>query len=302
MNLRYLLFDVFTDEFFGGNPLAVFPEAEGIPADLMQKIAFELNLSETTFVLPPQDSSNHFRVRIFTPRSELPMAGHPTVGTAFALLKEGRIQVDGSKALVRFEEGVGPIPVSISNAHESFPHITMTQPPPEFGPNYTNRERIAAMLSIQPSELHNHLPAKAVSTGVPFLFVPVRDLATIEKLKLRPDMLDDPDLPSKLIFAFTLETTRKGSTVHGRMFAPTLGIAEDPATGGAAGPLGCYLVQHDIVNADQAKRIIVEQGFEMGRPSILHVSISRTDGLIDVVNVGGTCVATGEGKFLMKKL
>src|SRR5262245_45627733 len=99
MNLRYLLFDVFTDEIFGGNPLAVFPEAEGIPADLMQKIAFELNLSETTFVLPAQDSANHFRVRIFTPRSELPMAGHPTVGTAFALLKEGRIQVDGNKAL-----------------------------------------------------------------------------------------------------------------------------------------------------------------------------------------------------------
>ena len=301
MNLRYLLFDVFTEEVFGGNPLAVFPEADGIPEDLMQKIAFELNLSETTFVLPPSNPANHFRVRIFTPRKELPMAGHPTIGTAFALLKEGRIRLDGAEALVRFEEGVGPIPVSIVNAKAGFPRITMTQPAPVFGPEYSDREKIATMLSIHPSELHDHLVIETVSTAVPFLFVPIRNLAIIEKLKLRLDMLDDPGLPSAMIFPFTTETKRKGSTVHGRMFAPSLGIAEDPATGGAAGPLGCYLLQHGLVNDDQAKQIIVEQGFEMGRPSILHVSISRKDRTIHEVKVGGTCVATGEGKLLMRK-
>jgi trans-2,3-dihydro-3-hydroxyanthranilate isomerase len=250
--------------------------------------------------LSPENPANHFRVRIFTPRSELPMAGHPTVGTAFALLKEGRIRVDGNEALVRFEEGVGPIPVSVTNAAESFPHITMTQPRPEFGPKYSNREKVSAMLSIRPSELDDRLPVEAVSTGVPFLFVPVRSLATIEKTKLRAEMLGDPELPSKLIFPFTMETKRKGSTVHGRMFAPTLGIPEDPATGGAAGPLGCYLVQHDVLNADQARQIIVEQGFEMGRPSILNVSIGRNSGMIDDVKVGGTCVATGEGRLFLK--
>ena len=299
MNLRYLLFDVFTEEVFGGNPLAVFPDAAGIPEDLMQKIAFELNLSETTFVLPPANSANHFRVRIFTPRKELPMAGHPTIGTAFALLKEGRIRLDGAEALVRFEEGVGPIPVSIVNAKDRFPRITMTQPAPIFGPEFSDREKIATMLSIHPSELHDHLVIEPVSTGVPFLFVPVRNLAIIEKLKVRSDMLDDPGLPSAMIFAFTTETKRKGSTVHGRMFAPSLGITEDPATGGAVGPLGCYLLQHGLVNDDQAKQIIVEQGFEMGRPSILHVSIARTNGKIHEVKVGGSCIATGEGKLLL---
>jgi trans-2,3-dihydro-3-hydroxyanthranilate isomerase len=295
MNLRYLLFDVFTEEVFGGNPLAVFPDATGIPPELMQKIAFEFNLSETTFVLPPENPENNFRVRIFTPKQELPMAGHPTIGTAFALLKEGRIRTDKDEVSVRFEEGVGTIPIEITQARSKFPQITMTQPRPTFGPQVSDRDRVAAMLSIDPGELHYSLPIEVVSTGVPCLFVPVLKLETMKKFKLRVDMLED--FPSKVIFAFTEDTERKGSTVHARMFAPSLGITEDPATGGAAGPLGCYLLQHNLVNEDEAKQIIIEQGFEMGRPSILHVSITRTNGVIDQVKVGGTCVATGEGKL-----
>jgi trans-2,3-dihydro-3-hydroxyanthranilate isomerase len=298
MNLRYLLFDVFTEEVFGGNPLSVFPDAIGIPSELMQKIAFEFNLSETTFVLPPENPENEFRVRIFTPRQELPMAGHPTIGTAFALLKEGRISADKDEIAVRFEEGVGPIPIEITRARSEFPQITMTQPRPTFGPNVSDHNRVALILSIDPDELNDSLPIEVVSTGVPCLFVPIRKLETMKKLKLRADMLED--LPSKLIFTFTTQTERKGSTVHGRMFAPTLGIAEDPATGGAAGPLGCYLLQHNVLNEDQAKKIIIEQGFEMGRPSILHVSIMLRNSEIDQVKVGGACVATGEGKLVIK--
>lgn len=299
MNLRYLLFDVFTDEAFGGNPLAVFPDADGIPDSIMQKLAMELNLSETTFVLPPKNFANHFHVRIFTPRKELPMAGHPTIGTAFALLQEGRIQTGETETSVLFEEGVGVIPVSIVNGKNTLPHITMTQPLPIFGPEYADRERIAAMLSIRLNELDDRFPVETVSTGVPFLFVPVRRLETMEKLKVRTDILEDPrsNLPSTMVFAFTTETKRNGSAVHGRMFAPSAGIAEDPATGGGAGPLGCYLLHHGIVDDSAAQKMILEQGFEMGRPSLLHISITRTDGTITQVRVGGTCVATGEGRF-----
>lgn len=297
MNLRYLLFDVFTDEVFGGNPLAVFPDASEIPANRMQKLAMELNLSETTFVLPPENAENDFRVRIFTPRQELPMAGHPTIGTAFALLKEKKIPLDQKEVSIRFEEGVGPIPIHIQDVHAEFPQITMSQPRPEFGSQYSDRQKIAMMLSIGLTDLHASLPIQAVSTGVPFLFVPIRNLQTMTQLRLRADMLEDPQLPSKLFFAFCTETERKGSTVHGRMFAPSLGIAEDPATGGAAGPLGCYLLQHGVVDENRAKQIIVEQGFEMNRPSILHVSISWKNATINEVLVGGTCVAVGEGRF-----
>jgi trans-2,3-dihydro-3-hydroxyanthranilate isomerase len=151
------------------------------------------------------------------------------------------------------------------------------------------------MLSIEPTDLHPSLPIQAVSSGVMFFFVPIKNLETMSRLKLRPDMLEDPKLPSKLIFPFCIQTERKDSTVHGRMFAPSLGIAEDPATGGAAGPLGSYLLEHGVVDANRAKQIIVEQGFEMGRPSILHVSVSRNKDKIQEVLVGGTCVAVGEG-------
>ncbi len=299
MNLRYLLCDVFTEEVFGGNPLAVFADADEIPENLMQKIAMELNLSETTFVLRPQDPANHFRVRIFTPRTELPMAGHPTIGTAFALLQEGRIHSGEAEVSIRFEEGVGVIPVSIVNENKKSPRITMTQPPPVFGPVYDDRKTIAALLSIRPEELDDRLPVKAGSTGVPFLFVPIRRLETMRNLRLRLDMLEDSanNLPSVKIFAFTTETERAGSTVHGRMFAPTAGIPEDPASGGGAGPLGCYLLHHGMVGEAQAQHIRLEQGFEMGRPSILHISIARTNDVISQVRVGGYCVAIGEGKF-----
>lgn len=296
-NLHYHLVDVFTDRRFGGNQLAVFTNGRGIPDDWMQNIARELNISETTFVLPPENPAHDYRVRIFTPGKEMPMAGHPTVGTAFVLAREGMIQ--GERAV--FEERVGPIPVSISYENGLPVQTTMTQPLPEFGTMFDDRAALAEMLSLDPTGIDDRYPAQIVSTGVPLLFVPLRDLSTIKAVKLRQDvserLLQGHGLGE--VFVFTMETERAASTVHSRMFAPVLGIPEDPATGAASGPLGSYLVKYGIVEADPTATIIGEQGFEMGRPSIIHIEIDTDGDRFTAVRVGGQTVYIGEGFIQM---
>lgn len=297
---HYYLVDVFTEQAFGGNQLAVFIDGQGLSGQLMQTIAKELNLSETVFVLPPEDDKNHFRLRIFTPAIELPMAGHPTVGTAFVLARAGLLDLAANgKTDVRFEENVGVIPVSI-NAQAGIPGmVNMTQPLPEFGPTFDDRQTIADLLSITVDGLHHDYPAQVVSTGVPFLFIPIKDLATIAKLKVRQDVWIQhiKDFAAPHLFAFTLETEHESSTVHSRMFAPAMGIAEDPATGAASGPLGCYLVRHGITGGDGQTIIISEQGYEMGRPSLIHIEINRTGKQITGVTIGGHSVYIGEGNI-----
>ena len=289
----YHLVDVFTEQQFGGNPLAVFPDAAAISPELMQLIAKELNLSETSFVLPPEQGGD-FRVRFFTPKRELPLAGHPTVGTADVLHREGIISAPGS---VTFEEGVGPITVILGGDGI----ITMQQPIPEFGTVVDNRAQIADMLSLQAGDLHPDHPVQVVSAGVPFLYVPVKTLETMGRLSLRRDMWDrlhaEMNIPD--IFAFTMETQLPGSTVHSRMFAPSMDISEDPATGAASGPLGAYLVQRGMVAAARSKAIISEQGIEMGRPSLIHIGVTLDDGQIKRVTVGGRSVYMGSGKLVI---
>jgi trans-2,3-dihydro-3-hydroxyanthranilate isomerase len=293
--LRYQIVDVFTNQPFGGNPLAVFTNGRGIPGDLMQRIAKELNLSETTFVLPPDDPANDWKVRIFTPGAELPMAGHPTVGTAYVLARENLVNVSEAQPNIRLEEKVGLIPVSFTFKDGAVDLIHMQQPNPTFGPIVNDRQAVADMLSLGVSDLEDD-PVEVVSSGVPFLFVPVKRLSAVQNLKPRPDLIERlvSDLPSKMIFVFTRETVHPISTVHSRMFGHAVGIPEDPATGGASGPLGCYLVKHGWVKGSPAK-IISEQGLEMGRPSFLHIEIGQTNDVIDRVIVGGQCVAMGEG-------
>jgi len=293
--LHYHLADVFTTQLFGGNQLAVFPDARDIAPGLMQKIARELNLSETSFVLPPEDASSDFRLRIFTPAMELPMAGHPTVGTAFILARLGLIDSSSREAVVRFEEGVGIIRVSLEFSGGEPAMIWMDQPPPEFSDPALDRQAIASLLSIEQAGLDPDLPVEVVSCGVPFLYVPVRDLTTIRALKLRLDLWEEllKDSEAPQVFAFTREVERPGSTVHSRMFAPAMGIAEDPATGGASGPLGCYLVKHGV--AAEGVPIVSEQGIEMGRPSFIHVEIRRDGDGFSGVRVGGESVYVGEG-------
>ena len=300
--LHYKLVDVFTSRAFGGNQLAVFTEAGELPAELMQSLARELNLSETTFVSSPLDAQNDFRVRIFTPLAELPMAGHPTVGTAYVLSKEGHIKrATTTQTRVNFEEGVGTIPVTIEFDEEGAPDwIEMQQPLPVFGPRLTDVEAVAEMLSLDAEAIEaTGLPVEVVSCGVPFLFVPLRNLEAIRRTRFRLDVWERAlrELVPSEVFVFTTEVENAGSSVHSRMFAPAFGINEDPATGGASGPLGCYLVRHGVVKAEPAVELVSEQGIEMGRPSFIKIGIEQRDGEITRVTVSGQCRFMGAGYF-----
>jgi len=291
---EYHLVDVFTTQRFGGNPLAVFPDAQGIDPETMQTIAKEFNLSETTFVLPPEDPTCDYHVRIFTPGREVPMAGHPTVGTAFTLHYLGII--DDVKPIT-FQEGVGPIPVDLALDGSNQLTATMSQPMPEFGQIYENRAEIAEMLSISEDDLLADYPLQVVSTGVPFLYVPVKSLDAMQRISLRYDLwqkLLQADMRD--IYMVTPETEQATSSAHSRMFAPTMNIPEDPATGAACGPLGAYLVKYGLVPAGE---FVNEQGFEMGRPSLINIGIDYYDEQFSGVRVGGNSAYVGRGEILL---
>jgi len=295
--LHYQRVDVFTDRAFGGNPLAVFTNGRGLAAETMQAIAKEFNLSETTFVMPAEDPRCDWRVRIYTPGQELPMAGHPTIGTSFVLAREHLMRRDGAETTVTLEEGVGPVPVRVRFEGGEPVFAEMTQPLPTFGPRLTDARAAAAMLSLEAEDLETDLPLEVVSCGVPFLFVPLRTLSAARRARPRAELLERAavDGVPPEVFVFTREVERAESTVHSRMFAPGLGITEDPATGGASGPLGCYLVRHGLVACDPAAEIVSEQGLEMGRPSFIRIRIEREGADISAVRVGGQCHFMGEG-------
>ena len=293
---RYLLVDVFTGEPFGGNQLAVFVDGAAVPERLMQPIARELNLSETTFVLPPADPENLCRLRIFTPLEELPMAGHPTVGSAFALAVEGRVT---APATIRFEEGVGPVPVEVEGEGDRPTGAVMIQPLPAFGPRLDDPGRTAAMLGLDASDIVPGLPLEVVSCGVPYLIVPLASLAAVQRARLRPDLWQEllGDFASRHVYLFSRETLGNDATIHARMFAPAAGVPEDPATGSASGPVGCYLVRHGLLAGGVRVPIVCEQGYEIGRPSRIEVAISGEGERIREVRVGGGCVLVGEGRM-----
>jgi trans-2,3-dihydro-3-hydroxyanthranilate isomerase len=290
---------VFTDRAFGGNPLGVFPNGRNLADETMQAIAKEFNLSEVTFVLPPDDPACDYRVRIFTPDKELPMAGHPTVGTAFVLAREHIIGPGegGGELRVTFEEGVGPIPVRIEYEAGEPVYAEMRQPPPTFGPRLDDRRAVAEMLSLAEEDVDAELPVEVVSCGVPFLYVPLRSLEAARRARARADLIErvGGDGVPREVFVFTREVEHEGSTVHSRMFAPGLGITEDPATGAASGPLGSYLVRHGVVPGGPSVEIVSEQGIEMGRPSFVRIRIEREGEQITGVRVGGRCHYMGEG-------
>ncbi|HEX6182479.1 MAG TPA: PhzF family phenazine biosynthesis protein [Pyrinomonadaceae bacterium] len=295
--LHYHRVDVFTDRAFGGNPLAVCTNGRGLTTETMQAIAKEFNLSETTFVLPPDDPRHDWRVRIFTPENELPMAGHPTVGTSFVLAREHMIPRGETETDIVLEEGVGPVPVRVSFESGEPVFAEMTQPLPTFGPRLSDRRAAAAMLSLEEDDLDAQLPLEVVSCGVPFLFVPLRSLDAAHRARPRAELIEaaaNGGVPPQ-VFVFTREVESAFSTVHSRMFAPGMGIIEDPATGGASGPLGCYLVRHGLVARDPAAEIVSEQGLEMGRPSFIKIRIERSGDDITAVRVGGQCHFMGEG-------
>ena len=272
----YRLVDVFTDRAFGGNPLAVFREPGGLDSKTMQAIAKELHLSETTFVLKPSSAAADHRVRIFTPEAELPFAGHPTLGTAYVL-------AEGKDGAMRLEEGVGVIRVSLS---EGF--VQMEQPLPTFSGTTISRKVAADALGLAVEEVRSDVPIQMGSSGVHFMYIPLANLRAVRRAR-RPAALDAS------VYVFAMSGERSGSHVHGRMFDQGLGIGEDPATGSAQGPLGAYLVVHELVQAASTTRIRVEQGFEIGRPSILDIEVDRAGAAITAVRVGGRCVFMGGG-------
>lgn len=298
--MRYLTVDVFTDAMFGGNQLAVFPDASAIPPSAMPKIAREFNYSETTFVLPPSDPKHTRRVRIFTPGGELAFAGHPTVGTAHVLAAIGDVKLSGAETKIVFEEGVGPVPVTIraESGKPVFAQLSVAKLP-EVGPQPPRAEKLAAMLSLAPDDLvGNDMPAEAISCGTPFLFIPLRDRAAVGRARVKGDLFEQilRGYWTTKVMVFALDGERPDSDVRARMFAPDIGVPEDPATGSAAVGLGGYLASRDP-RFDGTLQWIVEQGFEMGRPSILEVEADKRGGKITGVRVGGKSILVCEGDF-----
>ena len=294
---RFAQVDVFTDRVFGGNPLAVVLEATGLADGEMQAIAKEMNLSETTFLLPPTRAECALRVRIFTPARELRFAGHPTVGTAWVMATQGL--VPGTASAFSLEEGIGPVPVTLEGDPRNPSFVWMRHGEPEFGPEMTNRAEIAEALNLTEADLIAGAPIQTGSTGSRFMFVPLRDRATVDCA-----LLDVPkivkalgDQPLVGIFVFAPDPDPGAGRVHSRMFAPhTSGIPEDPATGSATGPLGAYLVKQRLIKAvDGPVQIVSDQGVKMGRHSRLHIRGVAREGHLDQIEVGGGVVPVIEG-------
>jgi trans-2,3-dihydro-3-hydroxyanthranilate isomerase len=298
--MRYLHLDVFTDRAFEGNQLAVFPEPpRDLDAALMQRIAAEMNFSESTFIFP-RTAQGDVRMRIFTPAEELPIAGHPTIGSTFALAAERAIAV-GQEQFV-FELGVGPTPVSLEWKGDQLDFAWMTQPLPAFGSAF-NPRIFASALGVSESDMMGSAPAQSISCGVPFLFVPLLSRAAVDRVSLDRraygTACEQSGVKALPVFVFT--PARHGSsgdeTIYSRMLAPGFGISEDPATGSASGPLGCYLVRHGVIDSQRARSFVSLQGVAMGRPSRIHISIDTDGEKISRVRVGGRAVIVGSGEL-----
>jgi len=298
MRLRYLHLDVFTDRKLEGNQLAVFPEPGDVTPALMQRIAAEMAFSESTFIFPAERDGD-VRMRIFTPAEELPMAGHPTIGSTFALVLDGVIA--GGRTDFVFELGVGPTPVSLEWNGGDLGFAWMTQRPPEFRATLKDRTALATALSISPSDLAGDLPLEVVWCGLPYLIVPIATRAAVDAVAIDRRLLKAAYASAAIdelpVYLFTTERGTGDEVTYSRMLAPGFGIAEDPATGSACGPLGSYLVHHGLVAAKAAQNIVNLQGAAMGRPSRLHASIDSNDGTITRVRVGGKSVLVGRGEL-----
>jgi trans-2,3-dihydro-3-hydroxyanthranilate isomerase len=298
--------DVFTDHAFGGNPLAVFPDGRGIDDATMQKIAREMNLSETVFVLPPGDRAKALRrLRIFTPTTELPMAGHPVVGTWHVLALRGVVPAPASGAgsvSVQQELGVGILPVAIEFAGGAPVRVVMTQPPPRLAERPDLAGAAARALGLDPTEIATAaLPLVVASTGIPFLVVPVRGRAALARIAVREAELVAclDDAKASGLYAVSLETHAGDAVASARMLGPpAIGVGEDPATGSAAGPLAAALVHYGVVRpVDGVARFVIEQGVDMGRPSRIEAEVEGGPGAVRTVRIAGGSVVVIAGEL-----
>ena len=272
METPFYQVDVFSDELFGGNPLAVFLRGEDFKEAQFQQMAREMNLSETTFVLPSSHPDADFDVRIFTPEKELPFAGHPTLGTAFVLRHAGL--VPSTQNHVRLNFKVGVIQVDLQEDDKIF----MTQPPGKILQTFTNTEEVAQVLGLTANNID--LPVQTASTGFPALLVPINSLRAMQRIVLNLSLLKVllEEEGVDMIYPFTRQTLDQKSSVHARGFAPFVGIPEDPATGSVAGALGYYLKDKN----PKEENLIIEQGYEMKRPGLIFVKMNGTK-----IQVGG---------------
>jgi trans-2,3-dihydro-3-hydroxyanthranilate isomerase len=293
---RYYTLDVFTDRAFTGNQLAVFPDASRIPAELMQSIAREFNYSETVFVLPPENPAHARRLRIFTPGAELPFAGHPTIGTSHLLAATGAVPVsEGDNAFI-LEEGVGAIRirVQVREGQVQFAQLAAARVPERLE-GTVDGHAIAAALSLSADDVLDDGVGPAVfSCGVPFLFARLRDAGAVGRAKLDQSAWDRGLARRGINEVFFFSDRGASSELRARMFAPGFGIPEDPATGGAVAALAGYLVEQHKPAPGVAKWA-VEQGVEMGRPSMLYLEADLTAEGITSVRVGGQSVIVMEG-------
>ena len=292
MRRRFITADVFTNQPFGGNPVAVLPEADGLTTDQMQTLAREFNLSETVFVLPPEEAGHSKTLRIFVPTKEIPFAGHPTIGTALILASIGMIDLTGPRTDIVFKMKAGPVPVSIESRDGKPVSATLTAPKAPERRDAPPIELLAELLSLQPNQI---LRAEAASTGNPFILVQVQDRAALQASRIDPAFAErigkDAFATEPFLFA---EDAADGFDIQARMYAPHVGIPEDPATGSAAAAFAGWLGQHDPLSDGIIKRTIA-QGVEMGRPSRLDIEVEKRDGEVIAVRVSGEAVLISEG-------
>jgi trans-2,3-dihydro-3-hydroxyanthranilate isomerase len=286
---RIRIVDVFTDRSLAGNQLAVVLDGKDLSPRLMQRIAREMNFSETTFVFPPDNAAHAARIRIFTPALELPFAGHPTIGTAWVLMDEGVVP----KAQKEFvlEENVGPVPVRADGAM-----VWMTHPKLSFG-QVVPHKQVAVAIGVEESDIVNDIPAQIASTGNPFLYLVLRDAEAVDRAVCERPRLDKLLHGGDLAHGVYLFADAGPNRLYGRMFAPDNG--EDPATGSAAGPLGAFAVRYGVVERAPKVALVTEQGTKMGRPSTLHISLEYGDSkeIPERIEVGGGVMPVLRGEL-----
>ena len=298
--VKFYQADVFTDQPFGGNPVAVVPDGDGLTDRELQQIAREMNLSETVFVFPAEHKDAAAKLRIFSPTQEIPFAGHPVLGTFFILAKLSRLALSEPRTHARFECNIGVFPVELHVREGEIVRVWMAQPKPQFLGAVELLEDVFAItnaLGLARRMLADKLPIEVVSTGLPVLIVPVRSLTSVRSIE--PNVTAIKEVCARYgangLMVFTTMTVEQSSSVHTRMFAPTIGVVEDPATGSASGALGAYLVQNGVVEVGPTTEIVAEQGYAMDRPSRILIQVESDDDAIQQVRVGGQAVMILEG-------
>jgi trans-2,3-dihydro-3-hydroxyanthranilate isomerase len=298
MRRRYAILDVFTDRPLAGNPLAVVIDCDGLDEAQMQAIAKEFNLSETVFVGPPDNRPHSAHLRIFTPRHELIFAGHPTVGTAVLLaLQDAGDNPGAHEAVLILEEKIGPVRCGVFLKGQGRGRAIFDLPAEAVAlAADLDREAVCNALSLLPGEVgfENHVPS-VFSAGLPFAFVPVRNLDVIARARPNPAVWQDAfRTDAAPAFIYCRETEANESDFHARMFAPTMGIEEDPATGSAVAALAGAIMRFDAPGPG-SHRFVVEQGFEMGRPSLIGLELDVAGGRIEGARIGGDAVVVARG-------